>query len=147
MNWIDLKKDIDYLNSDDLFSIYQDEIALKEKAEELGYTINEFLPIENNKSIQIVDISSILQKVENNIDILNSQDFESIYFIENQNYLSKQYFRKTDYSRWVDILNEIYAILNGEQPKWAILILADGSIAKTENNSYITIRGDFVVEE
>lgn len=144
MNWINLDKDINYLNSVDLFAIYQDGNELKEKAEELGYTISGFSSIEIDRDIQIVDLLSTLQKVENNIDALNSQDFESIYFIEKQNYLSRQYFKKTDYYRWINILNEIYAILNGEQPKWTTLVLADGSIAKTEKNSYITIRGDFV---
>jgi hypothetical protein len=149
--WHDYSEAIDVLNSQDIDNIKSNMNTIRSMLLLNGDSVASLNVLNNSVDIQYEDMFDLLSNIEYNLDILNGSNeisqARSIYYIEPKA-ITNVASNKEDIWRWIQILNDMYNILNGTFPKWQRLVLIaedeDLFLAPTINDKYIILRGDFV---
>ena len=137
--WYDMPKALEILNTEDISHILSNIKTIRAMLISKGYNIEDLIIVDNKKSIPLIDMFDFLKNIEYNIGIINSTDIKSIYYIEPKT-VGEYALNKEDIWRWLQILNDLYLILNGTFGKWGRLLCTDGY--PTINGFSILLRGD-----
>lgn len=139
--WYDYPNPIEVFNTEDVEHIKSNILTIRSMLLLNGYSVGDLDEIEPRKGMQFSDILAILESIEYNIGVINSNDCESIYY-QPPLVIGEYAPNKADIWRWVQVLNDIYTILKGDFPKWGVLTCSDGYL--TIGGKKIVLRGDFV---
>lgn len=141
--WYDYPEPIEILNAADVQCIKSNITTIRSMLMAKGYDVEPLNNIEASANLPLGKIFDLLQKIEYNLDIINSFEIKSIYydepvFVNVTGYASN----KEDIWRWIQILNDMYNILNGTFGMWQTALTTDGY--PTIDGKKLIIRGDFV---
>lgn len=141
--WYDYPEPIEILNAADVQCIKSNITTIRSMLMAKGYDVEPLNNIEASANLPLSKIFDLLQKIEYNLDIINSSEIKSIYydepvFVNVTAYASN----KEDIWRWIQILNDMYDILNGTFGMWQTALTTDGY--PTIDGKRLIIRGDFV---
>lgn len=139
--WYDYSAPIEILNSEDIAHIDSNIKTIRAMLLAGGYTIDSLSTIDKEKNTQFYKIFDILQNIEYNLDRINSTEIKSIYYgapviVGNIAENREQIWR------WIQILNDLYNVLNGTFGRWSVLLCLDGY--PTIDDKKILIRGDVI---
>lgn len=145
MSWNELDLYIDTLEAETVNAVMENVSFLRQELVNKGFTVDSFVNVSASMKDYIAYIRGILQDVETEIGKINeayknSTHIESRYYYEETTYGA--YFRKTDYQRWVLILNDLYDIIVNGNGRWVFLQLTD--CIPTINGEDILLRGDSI---
>lgn len=138
--WYDYSEPLEVLNSEDVNHIYSNMQTIQSLLLENGYNVN-LIDTTTEKSISLSKMLELLQNIEYNLDRLNDTGFRSIHYVQPKTVGSKA-SNYNDIWRWLQILNEMYLMLNGTFGKWEYVLLDDGY--PTIDGKRLLIRGDTI---
>lgn len=137
--WYTLDMNIKTLEADTVrIKLYNDIVFIREWLVDKGYSPSSLQSSYAYYNTPINQVRNELQKIEDNIDVINSVDtIVSIYYDQHKTIGST--FTLEDYQRWVLILNDLLSTYRKNR-RWAKLRLSD--CIPTIDGKEITIRGD-----
>lgn len=139
--WYDYNMPLEILNTEDIAHIESNIKAIRAMLLASGRTIPALETVSKSKDTLLTEIIDILQNIEYNLDRINSTDVISIYY--KSPFIVGEYAEnREDIWRWIQILNDLYNILNGTFGKWQRLRCTDGY--PTINNNTLVVRGEMI---
>lgn len=139
--WYNYDKYIDVLNYWDVNNIYSNMQTIASILLANGYQLEPLHRIEARFDTAYVEVFDILQNMEYNLDELNKTDIESAFYIEPKK-VGTNGENKADIFRWIQCLNDMYEIVNGNVGIWRILECTTDGIPTIDGKELI-IRGDY----
>ena len=139
MSWHSYEKIPNPINATDLKNFYENEVYIKEMLVSLGYTVDTLNDIAPLQTSPYKAIKKFYDDMELNLDIISDNDCESAYYIKSVKRGNREPSR-SEWQRWLDVLNDMYNIVNGNIGKWQYLLCADGY--PTIDGNRILLRGD-----
>lgn len=139
--WYSYDEPIKILNTEDVDHIMSNIQTIRSMLIAEGYSVDDLIVINAQKSLRLSSILDILQSIEYNLDRINDNDVKSIYYgspVTIGEYASNE----QEIWRWIQILNDMYNVLNGTFGKWSRLLCTDGY--PTINGKKILVRGDLI---
>ena len=141
MAWTNYSQPIKILSATDINNIKENIEIIRGLLTEKGFTVGNTQDFQASESTQFIEMFDILSNIEYNLDIISDNACKSVYYgysVTIGDYASN----KKDIWRWIQILNDMYNILNGNVGKWQYLVCNDGVV--TIWNRKILVRGDLV---
>lgn len=139
--WFEYEEPIEILNTEDIAHIQSNITTIRNMLLSKGYPVADLEDAVATKDVHFINVLDFLQNIEYNLDRISGNDCESIYYVEPKT-IGATASNKEDIWRWVQILNDMYNILNGTFGKWGRLVCSDGY--PTIGGKKIVLRGDFV---
>lgn len=142
--WYRYDEYIDILNYWDVQNIYSNMQAIVSMLIQKGYTVEPLEPIPLPPLAfcpEYSEMFDILQNMEYNLDRLNENECSSVYYGEPKT-VGEYAQNKAEIFRWIQVLNDMHAILSGEIGKWQVLECTDG--IPTIDGKEILVRGELV---
>ena len=96
-----------------------------------------------NAEMQYYEIANIYRTIEKNFDYVSGNEYQSAYYIASDTMAKARGNyepNRAEWQNWIDVLNDMYNILNGAVGKWQYLVLTDQY--PIINNNKIVLRGD-----
>ena len=141
--WTNYREPPNIVNAVDVNNIYYNQLEILGKLVELKVFKRpaSFKEVSANFSILYKDVEEIYKQLETNFDAINENECESVFYYAPMKRSSLEPNRK-EWERWINILNDMYGIVNGQKGKWQYLRFADGY--PTINGERILVRGDVI---
>lgn len=139
--WYDYNEPLKILNTEDIAHIDSNIKTIRAMLLASGRTIPALENVSKAKDTLLTEIIDILQNIEYNLDRINSTDVISIYY--KAPFTVGEYAEnREDIWRWIQILNDLYNILNGTFGKWQRLRCSDGY--PTISGDKLLVRGEMI---
>jgi hypothetical protein len=139
ITWYKYEKPLSILEAEDINRIYKNMVTIHNLFAEKGYILEDLKVISASVNTPYNKIFDILSNIEYNIDVLNSSQIKSDYYISSKT-IGEYAPNTKDIWRWIQVLNELYGILIGEIKIWGYLLCTNGY--PVINGNRILIRGD-----
>lgn len=141
MAWTAYTEPIEILRASDINNIKENIETIKSLLIAKGFDVDNTKSIQANESTQFVEIFDILSNIEYNLDVINDNKAKSVYYAEPKT-IGDYASNRDDIWRWMQILNDMYDILNKKAGLWQYIKTLDG-FPTIENNKLLT-RGDLL---
>jgi len=141
MAWTEYTEPIEILYASDVNNIKENIEIIRNLLAQKGFTVESTKSIQVNENTQYIEMFDILSNIEYNLDIISNNEARSAYYVEPKT-IGEYASNKEDIWRWIQILNDMYDILNGNIGKWQYLLCTNG-FPVIDGEKIIT-RGDFV---
>lgn len=141
MAWTVYSNPIEVLSATDINNIKENIEIIRGLLIEKGFTVGNTKDFQAGESTQFIEMFDILSNIEYNLDIISDNDAKSAYYVEPKiigNFASN----RDDVWRWIQVLNDMYEILNGTKRKWTVLKCKNGY--PTIEKQKLVARGDWV---
>lgn len=141
MAWTVYSKPIEVLSATDINNIKENIEIIRGLLIEKGFTVGSTKNLQASENTQFIEMFDILSNIEYNLDIISDNDAKSAYYVEPKiigNFASN----RDDVWRWIQVLNDMYEILNGTKRKWTVLKCKNGY--PTIEKQKLVARGDWV---
>lgn len=144
MSWNELELNIDVLQPYIVNQVYENIEYIKGALETKGISVDTLQVVNAKYDTQIVDVANKLQSIENDLDKINDNKAQSIYYTEHKDI--GNIFTVDDYNRWVLILNDLYDIIaNNKGIYKAIKIQENGQYKyMIIDNKQVVVRDEVV---
>lgn len=139
--WYQYDEYIDILNYWDLAHIYDNMQTIASLLLSKGFYVQSLEPVQVSFETEYAEMFDILQNMEYNLDRLNENECSSVYYVEPKT-VGEYAQNKAEIFRWIQVLNDMHAILSGEIGKWQVLECTDG--IPTIDGKEILVRGELV---
>lgn len=139
--WYDYPVPLDILNAEDVRHFHSDMTVLRGLILLRGESLPAFAEVDAQTNTPYRSMRTLLQSVEDNLEILNSTPYRSAYYGEHITF-AKYAPNKQQIFRWQQSINDMHNILKGNVGMWQTLRLTDGY--PTIDGKKILIRGDYV---
>lgn len=139
--WYDFPVPLEVLNSIDIEHIKSNIMTIRSMLLLKGYQVQPLNDIYTDTNTPFNNIFDLLQNIEYNLDIISDNDAKSIYYVEPKT-VGEYASNKQDIWRWLQVLQDMYNILNGNFGKWQILRTTDGY--PIIEGKKIILRGDLI---
>ena len=130
-------------NAVDVNNIFENQQYIVEKLTEAEITVNTLADISANITTPYYELSGIYKNIEANFDKISDNQYQSAYYITSATLAKKRGNyepNRAEWQNWLDVLNDMYNILNGTVGKWQYLVLTDQY--PIIDNCKIVLRGD-----
>lgn len=139
--WYQYDEYIDILNYWDLAHIYDNMQTIASLLLSKGFYVQSLEPVQVSFETEYAEMFDILQNMEYNLDRLNENECSSVYYGEPKT-VGEYAQNKAEVFRWIQVLNDMHAILSGEIGKWQVLECTDG--IPTIDGNQLVVRGELV---
>lgn len=128
-------------NATDINNIYENQKYIFDKLIEQGVTPDTLSEILATPTMQYSSIADVYINLEKNLDKIGDNEYGSAYY---GNSVTRGSYEpdRDEWQRWLNVLNDMYNILNGIVGKWQYLCCSDGY--PIINNSKILLRGETI---
>lgn len=111
-------------NATDVNNIFANQQYIYNQLINNGITIDSIDMISASPDMFYSEIADIYVKIEKNLDLINDNIYQSAYYIASVTRGNYEPDR-SEWQRWIDVLNDMYNILNGITGKWQYLVCID----------------------
>jgi len=139
--WFNYSEPLEILNTEDIAHIESNIKTIRAMLLVSGRTIPALENVSKAKDTSLLEIIDILQNIEYNLDRINSTDVISVYY-KAQFIVGEYAENRENIWRWIQILNDLYNILNGTFGKWQRLRCIDGYPTIKDNT--LLVRGEMI---
>ena len=141
MDWVTYTEPIEILYASDINNIKENIEIIRSLLIDKGFDIKNTKPAQASENTQFIKIFDILSNIEYNLDIISNNKAKSVYYVD-QKTISEYASNRDDIWRWIQILNDMYDILNNKVGLWQYIKTLDG-FPTIEGNKLLT-RGDLI---
>lgn len=130
-------------NAVDVNNIFSNQKYIAEILKNAGIAINSLSDVLARSETPYCEVANIYQTIEQNFDSISGTQYKSAFHIASATMAKKRGNYEPDraeWQNWIDVLNDMYNILNGTVGKWQYLVLTDQY--PIINNCRIVLRGD-----
>lgn len=130
-------------NAGDVNNIFSNQKYISDRLTELGITVDTLSDVSANAEMEYYEIANIYRTIEKNFDYVSGNEYQSAYYIASATLAKKRGNyepNRAEWQNWIDVLNDMYNILNGTVGKWQYLVLVDQY--PIIDNYKIILRGD-----
>lgn len=130
------------INAVDVNNIFSKQRYIANILKELGLTSN-VSSVYVNAETQYYEIANVYRTIENNFDNISGSEYQSAFYIASATMAKTRGNyepNRAEWQNWLDVLNDMYNILNGTVGKWQYLVLTDKYAII--DNCKIVLRGD-----
>ena len=115
-NFYKYTEPLEVLNSEDLSNFFVNFNTIRTQMVVKGLSVSSFkFPMSGGKNTQLLRVKEILNNIEYNLDVLNDA-VPSVYYVKQKRYEDIAP-NKDDVWRWVQVTNDIYHKLFGDDAK------------------------------
>ena len=139
--WFNYTEPLEILTATDVKHIKSNIATIRSMLLLKGYEVESLKEIYAETNTELNHLFDILQNIEYNLDVISDNDVKSIYYGEPK-IIGEYASNREDIWRWLQILNDMYNILNDSFGKWQYLLCEDGY--PTIDGKKILVRGDFI---
>ena len=139
--WFNYTEPLEILTAADVKHIKSNIATIRSMLLLKGYEVESLKEIYAETNTELNHLFDILQNIEYNLDVISDNDVKSIYYGEPK-IIGEYASNREDIWRWLQVLNDMYNILNGSFGKWQYLLCKDGF--PTIDGKKILVRGDFI---
>lgn len=141
MAWTTYSQPIEILSATDINNIKENIEIIRGLLTEKGFIVDNTKDFRASESTQFIEMFDILSNIEYNLNIISDNICKSAYYVEPK-IIGDYASNREDIWRWIQILNDMHDILNGNVGKWQYLVCSDGIV--TIENKKLLVRGDSV---
>lgn len=141
MSWSIYTEPIEILKAEDINNIKENIEIIRSLLIGKGFDVENTKTVQASENTQFIEMFDILSNIEYNLDVISNNEAKSAYY-GMPNIIGDYASNREEIWRWIQILNDMYEILNGIKRKWTVLKCKNGY--PTIEKQKLVARGDWV---